>query len=70
MVERSRIKAQWILKIRPAYIQIATIYPQALRKELLASFLVGRSVAPQGIHYRLIGPGRGGGEFKFLGRSA
>src|SRR6266536_6135286 len=51
-----------------AYIQIATICPQTLRKGLLASFLVGRSVAPQGIHYRLIGPGVRSGEVKFLAK--
>jgi hypothetical protein len=48
-----------------AYIQIATIYPQALRRELLAYQGV---IVLLGIHSRSIGPGAGSAEVKFLAK--
>jgi hypothetical protein len=65
VVRRSRNEVEWILEIRRAYIQIATICPQALRRELLAYQGV---IVLLGIHSRLIGPGAGSAEVKFLAK--
>jgi hypothetical protein len=48
-----------------AYIQIATVCPQALRRELLAYQEV---IVLLGIHSRLIGPGASNAEVKFLAK--
>ena len=47
------------------YIQMATICPQALRRELLAYQGV---IVLLGIHSRSIGPGGGSAEVKFLAK--
>jgi hypothetical protein len=65
VVRRSRNEVEWMLEIRRACIQIATICPQALRRELLA---YQGLIVLLGIHSRLIGPGAGSAEVKFLAK--